>query len=160
MSGRPAALGGTGFGIGEQRVVRTGVGRAVLEPADRLDARAQEHVALTGLDGVAGHADALERRRAVPVHGDTGHVDPGEHRGHAGHVVARLAARLPAADDDVFDLCRVERGDPLEDRLDDRCGQVVGPAVDQRPLVRPPDRGPGGGDDDGFGHVGVLSILG
>ena len=41
------------------------------------------------------------------------------------------------------------------DGLDDRGGEVVGPALDQRALVRPPDGAPGGGDDDGFGHVSV-----
>ena len=39
---------------------------------------------------------------------------------------------------------------------DDERGEVVGPAVDQRSLVRAADGCAGGGDDDGFGHGWLL----
>ena len=90
MSGRPPAgrpgladrrrAGrGAGLGVGEERVVGAGVGRAVAEAADRLDPGGHEHVALAGLDGVGRHADGLERRGAVAVDGDAGHVvEPGQ----------------------------------------------------------------------------------
>ena len=108
MSGRPAggvpavgalgALGGAGLGVGEERVVRAGVGRAVQVAAHGLDAGGDEHVALAGLDGVGGHADRLERRGAVAVDGHAGDVgQAGQERGHAGDVVAGLAAGLAAA---------------------------------------------------------------
>ena len=88
---------------------RPAVGHAGAEPAHRLDAAGDEHVALAGLDRVRGHADGLQRRRAVAVHGDAGRaLEPGEERGHAGDVVPRLTGRLRAAPDDVLDLARVD----------------------------------------------------
>ena len=133
--------------------MRAGVGRAVQVAAHGLDAGGDEHVALAGLDGVGGHADRLQRRRAVAVDGDAGDVgQAGEERRHAGDVVAGLAAGLAAAQDDVLDRLRVERGHLVEHGLDDEGRQVVGPALGEAALVGPPDGRAGGGDDDGFGH--------
>ena len=168
MSGRPAggaqrvgaagALGGAGLGVGEEGVVRAGVGGAVQVAAHGLDAGGDEDVALAGLDGVGGHADRLQRRRAVAVDGDAGDVgQPGQEGGHAGDVVAGLAAGLTAAEDDVLDLLRVELRGLLEEGLDDEPGQVVGAALGQAALVGTADRRAGGGDDDGFGHASPSS---
>ena len=73
------ALGRPGLGLAELVVLGPAVGHAMDEPARRLDAAGDEHVALTGADRVGRHADRLERRRAVAVHGDaTGLGDAGE----------------------------------------------------------------------------------
>ena len=135
------------------------VGRAEAEPADRLDAAGDEHVALAGLDRVRGHANGLQRRRAVAVDGHARHVDTGDDRGDAGDVEARFAGGLTAAPDDVLDLRGVERRHLVEHRSDDQRRQVVGTAVDERTLVRAPDRRAGGRDDDGFGHDGLRGVL-
>src|SRR5581483_6424713 len=139
--------------VREPLVLRAGVRRAVDEPAHGLDTTGDEHVALTGLDGVRGHADRLQRRRAVAVDGRAGHlVQTGEQRRDAGDVRACLAGRLSAPPQDVLDEAAVELGDLVEQRRDDERRHVVGPDVDERALVGPADRGAGGGDDDGFGH--------
>ncbi len=87
---------------------RTAIGRAVAEPADRLDAAGDEDVALAAADRVRGHADRLQRRRAVAIDGGAGHVEPGENAGRPADVGARLTGRLGAAPDDVFDELAVE----------------------------------------------------
>src|SRR5262249_46739505 len=43
-----------------------------------------------------------------------------------------------------------------EDGCDDQRREIIGAAVDERPLVRAPDRRAGGRDDDGFGHGSLL----
>ena len=146
----PTAPGCAATAALELRVPDLGpeVGAAVHEPADGLDATGDEDVALAGADRVGGHADGLERRRAVAVDGDARCVEPGEQRGDAGQVEPRLARRLGAAPDDVLDLGGIERRDLGEQRLDDAGPEVVGTAVDERALQGPADRGPGGGDDD------------
>ena len=90
----------------------TEVGAPVHEPAHGLDPAGDEDVALTGADRVRGHADGLERRRAVAVDGDARRIEPGEQRGDAGEVEARLAGGLGAAPDDVLDLGGIERRAP------------------------------------------------
>ena len=91
--------------------MRAGVRGAVHVAADRLHAGGHEDVALAGLDGVGRHADGLQRGRAVAVDRDAGDVvEPGQDGGHPGHVVAGLAGRLAAAEDDVLDLGGVELG--------------------------------------------------
>ena len=143
-------------------VVRTGVRRAVHVAAHRLDPGRHEDVTLAGLDGVGGHADALEGGRAVAVHRHAGRVlESRQNGGDARHVVARLTRRLGTAEDDVLHVGGVELGHLGEHRLDDEGAQIVGAALDQGALVGPPDRGAAGGDDDGFGHGDSLlaSIL-
>ena len=76
----------------------------------------------------------------------------GQDGGHPGDVVARLTAGLPAPEEDVFDVGRVELGHLGQHGLDDQGAQVVGTALDQRALVGPPDGGAAGGDDDCFRH--------
>ena len=142
--------------------MRAGVRRAVHVAADRLDAGGDEDVTLAGLDGVGGHADALERGGAVAVHRHARRVlEPGQDGGDAGHVVAGLTGRLGAAEDHVLHVGGVDLGHLGQHRLDDEGAQVVGPAVDQGALVGPADRGAAGGDDDGFRHGDSLlaSIL-
>ena len=147
------AGGGAGAGVVELRVGGAVVGHTVDEAADRLDAGSEEDVALAGLDGVAGHADRLERRRAVAVDGDAGDVrHVGQHRDDAGEVHAGLTGGLAAAQDEVLDEVAVERRHLLEDGVDDLRGEVVGTHVDQRTLHGPPDGRAGGGDDDCFRH--------
>src|ERR1039458_10378108 len=95
--------------LGEYRVVRAGetVGAAGEETARRLDAGGDEAVALAGADGVGGHPDGLQRRRAVAVDGDAGHVlEAGEDGHDASDVEPRLAGRLSATEDEVLDLRR------------------------------------------------------
>ena len=86
-------------GLGELRVGRAGVGRAVLEAAHGLDAAGDEHVALAGLDRVRGHADRLQRRRAVAVDGDArARRHAGEDRRRRGRCCSpprRRAGRSP-----------------------------------------------------------------
>ena len=157
------ALGGAGLRVREERVVRAGVGGAVHVAADGLDAGCDEHVTLACLDGVGGHADRLERRRAVTVHRDTGHVDTGEDRGDAADVETRLSRGLPATPDDVFDLRGIELRHLVDDRADDERREIVGPAFGQAALVGPTDGGAGGRDDHGFGHgwlLGSVRLLG
>ena len=150
---------GASLGVGEERVVRAAVGRAVAEPADRLDTTGDEDVAFAGLDGMGGHPDGLQRGGAVAVDRRPGHVEPGQEASHPPEVVAGLAGRLSAADDDVLDGLRVELRELLEDGLDDQGGQVVRTAVDERTLHGPADRGPAGGDDHGFGHGCLLGSV-
>ena len=100
------------------------------EAADGLDAGGDEHVALAGLDRVGGHADRLQRRRAVAVDGDAGDVaQPGEDGDDAGDVEARLAGGLAAAQDQVLDE-RADRaaGTLSSSAVDDQRRQVVGAA--------------------------------
>ena len=70
----------------------------------------------------------------------------------AAHVVALLAAGQAAAEHQVVDVGRVERGHLVQGGADDGGGQVVGAEVLERPLERAADGGAGGRDDDGFGH--------
>ena len=102
---------GAGLGRSERLVVGSGVGGAVLVAADALDASGDEGVALARLDGVEGHPDGLERRRAVAVHGHPRGVQTGQKGRHPGHVVALFATRLAGAPEDVLDLVPGELGD-------------------------------------------------
>ena len=73
---RPDRALRAGPGVGEPVVggARAAVGAALVEAAHALDARGDEHVALAALDRVRGHADGLQRRRAVAVDGRAGDV--------------------------------------------------------------------------------------
>ena len=137
--GRPRC--GARLGVGERLVVRPGVRRAVAVARDGLDARGDEDVALARADRVGGHADRLQRARAVPVDRHAGDVvEAGEHRRDPRDVEAGLAGRLAVAHEDVLDVARVELGDLGEHVSDGERGEVVGTAVHERPLVGPPDR--------------------
>jgi hypothetical protein len=102
---------------------------------------------------VQGHPGGLHRRRAVA--GDRGarhRVEPEQHRHHPGQVVALFAAGQAAAQHQVVDLGRVERGHLIEGRADHLDGQVVGTHVDERTLAGTADRRPGRRDDHCLGH--------
>ena len=142
---------GAGLGVGEDLVVRAGVGGAVHVAADGFDTTGDEAVALTGHDCVGGHADGLQRRRAVAVDGDARKVEALLGGDHAGDVVATLTAGLTDAPDDVFDLVGIHVD--LAEHVAQGVGRhVVGTGVDQRTLVGPTDRGTGRGHDDGVCH--------
>ncbi len=83
-------------------------------------------------------------------------VEPCEQGRHAPHVVTRLAGRVPAPDNHVFDLAAVQLGNLLHHGAQNQGRQVVWPAIDERALHRASDRGPCGGDDDGVGHGSLL----
>ena len=134
-------------GVGELRVrrVRGVVGApAAQEPAHRLDPGGDERVALAGPDRVGGHAQRLQRARAVArdrAAGDLGHV--GEDRHDAAHVEALLTAGETAAEHEVVDGGAVELGNLLQRGVDDERRHVVGPLVDERALHGPADRASG-----------------
>ena len=97
--------------VGEGLVLRIGPGVAAAlgEPAHALDPGRDVHVPLAGLDRVEGHPGGLQRRRAVPVDGRAGQVIVAEqHRHHARHVEALLAAGQPAAEDQVAHVGGIE----------------------------------------------------
>jgi hypothetical protein len=103
---------------------------------------------------VQRHPRGLQRRRAVAGERGAGQeVVAEQRRDDAGHVEAGLPARQAAAQHQVVDLARVE--------LAGTCASAARTAATARssgrtslsePLPAPPDRGAGGGDDDGFGH--------
>ena len=148
-------------GVREERVHGLAAVRgAAREARDRLDAGGDEDVALAGTNRVRGHANGLQRRRAVAIDGDAGDVgQTGEQRRDARDVETRLAGRLTAADDEVFDALGVEFGQLGEDGANDERGEVVGAHVDERALEGATDGGSSGGDDDGFGHEVLLLLL-
>ena len=78
---------------------------------------------------------------------------------HARHVVARLPARQPAAEQQVLDRGGVEVGDLVQRGLHDEGGEVVGPEVLERALVGAADGGARCGNDHCLGH-GELRLLG
>jgi hypothetical protein len=108
-----------------------------------LDPRRDERVALAGADRVRGHADRLEARRAVAVHGRGGRRvgKAREQADHAGDVVRLLALGEPAAADQVLDVLGVERGVAVEQGVDDERAQVVGADPGQGALEGAADRG-------------------
>ena len=126
----------------ELRVLGVGpaVGRCPLpNRLTRLDAGGDERVALAGLDRVRGHADGLQRRRAVPVDRDAGDVlEAGEHAHDPAHVEALLAAREAAPEDEVLDLAPVELRHLVEHGLHDGAGEVVGSQSTSDPLYARP----------------------
>ena len=154
LGGRRGTGRGAGLGLGEHRVVRPHVRRAVAEPADRLHPGGHEHVTLPGLDGVGRHADRLQGRGAVAVHRHARHVVQPAHDGHhPGQVVPGLAGGLGAAHDHVVNGVARELRELVQHRAHHVRRQVVRAAVHERSLVGPADGGPAGGDDDGFGHA-------
>ena len=165
MSGRPSAgvqrpgrrrASALRPGRGEAgRCGRGRVGRAVAVAADALHTGGDEGVALAGLDGVGGHADGLQARRAVAVDGDAGCLQPGQEARDPGDVEALLARGRAAAHHQVVDLVLGQLRHLVQQRGDHLRGEVVGPHVGQRALEGPADRAAGGGDDDGLGHAGL-----
>ena len=145
-------LGRALAGLAEDRVRRRVAGASGVA-ADGLDAGGDEHVAFAGLDGVGGHADRLQARRAVAVDRHARDLRQSRQHGHdPGDVESRLTGRLAAAHDQVLDLVAGQLGHLVEERRHDLRRQVVRTDRHQRPLGRPPDRAAGSGNDDGVGH--------
>ena len=156
-SGRPR--GRARLGAAERLVVWSRVRGAHSVARDRLDAGGDEDVALAGSDRVRGHPDRLQRARAVAVDGDAGNlVEPREHGRDARDVVAGLTGGLAGPHEHVFDVVRVELGDLGEHVSDHERGEVVGPAVDQRSLDGPADRGAPRRDDHCLSHPCLLTL--
>jgi hypothetical protein len=136
-------------------LLHPGVGRLVaLHHRDRLDAAADDGVDALVHDHVDCLDDRLQPRVAVPVDGQAGrrHRQPGAQRGDARHVVPRGAVGLAAAEDDLADLRRSERGHLRQHRADAVGRQIVGAGQVERPAMRLRERRPGAGDDHGFSH--------
>ena len=142
------------LGVGER------IAAPLDEPAHALHPGGDEHVALARLDGVERHPGRLQRRRAVPGHRRAGQVIVSEqHRDHAGHVEALLAAGQPAAQHEVLDVARIQLRYLGQGRSHQLRSQVIRADAGQRALERPANRRPRGGDDHCFGHgTGLLGI--
>ena len=100
-----------------------------------------ERIALAGLDRVEGHPRGLQRRRAVPVDGGARQEVVAEFDGDdARDVETGLTAGLTAAQDEVVDLVRVQRGHLVQRGAHYLSGEIVGPHANQRPFDGAPDR--------------------
>ena len=58
-------------------------------------------------------------------------LEPGQHGGHSGDVVARLTGRLAAAEDHVLDVGGIKLGHLAQDGRNDEGAEVVRAAFDQ-----------------------------
>jgi hypothetical protein len=105
---------------------------SIAESRDSLDARGDEHVALSRANGVRGHANGLQGRRAVAIHGDSGHVvEPGENGGYAGDIETGLTGWLTAPDNEIFDAMGVKRGHLVQSGAHDEGREVVRAKIHQ-----------------------------
>ena len=93
-----------------------------------------------------GRAEAIDRR---PGHG---HRQAGADRGDAGHVRALRAFGIGAAQENVFDLGRIELRHLLEHVRDAMRGQIVGPGQIERTAKTLGQRRARAGNHDGFSH--------
>ena len=96
----------------------------VRRPRHRLDAAADEHVAVADGDRVGRRVDRLEPRAAQPVDGQAADLDreAGQEHGHPRDVAVVLAGLVRAAEDDVLDERGVDAG-AVDDRAQDRARQ-------------------------------------
>src|SRR5207302_4878441 len=136
--------------LGVEAVGRVGVAASVA--GDALDARADEDVALAGLDRVGGDARRHQRGRAVAVDRAAGHVEASQDADDAADVVALLTPGQTAAADHVLDLRPIELGHLVDHLAQHESAEVVGTDVDERTLARPADRRTTVGDDHSFSH--------
>ena len=128
----------------------------VREPAHGLDAAGDEHVALAGLDRVRGHADGLQRRRAVAVDGDARRAV--EARRGARRPAPRCSPASPAGCAQPQMTSSTSAGSSGRRPSSSSACTIVAPRSSGRqstsePLLARPIGRAGGGDDDGF-HVG------
>ncbi len=123
-------------------------------PGHRLGAAGQADVCLTCRDRPGGGGDGLKAGAAQPVHGRAGHGDrqAGQQHAHPGHVPVVLACLVRRAPVDVVDGRGVEPLVALQQRLDDLCGQLVGPDRSKGALDLP-DRRPAGIHGIDSGHT-------
>jgi hypothetical protein len=129
---------------------RFGLRHHVRGPRHRLDATADEHVAVADLDRVRGRVDGLEARTAKAVDGQPADLDrePRQQDGHAGHVAVVLTGLVGAAEDHVLDESGIDRR-ALDNGAQHRGGHVVGANRSKRTAVAA-DGGPHGGHDPRF----------
>jgi hypothetical protein len=139
--------------------VRPGVGCALREAADRLDAASDEHVAFTGFDRLRGTRHGLEPRTAQPIHRLARDFDrqPCEQQRHAGHVAVVFAGLVGAAQNHVVDARRIDAR-ALHDRLDGDGGQIVGAHLREAAAVLADGR-PQRGVDQGVGHRATQTVF-
>ncbi|SII95927.1 Uncharacterised protein [Mycobacteroides abscessus subsp. abscessus] len=154
LSGREHRVVDPGNVLLEPRVLRpVGVHVLVLDEGDGFDATADSDLLPVDDDLLRGGGDRHEARGALAVDGHAGDRD-GQSRPQTRLTadVRRLAALLEGrADDDVINLGAFDTGafDGVGDRVS---GELLGLSVVERTAVGPPDRGSGGGDDDGIDH--------
>ena len=93
-------------------VGRLGLEHDVRRPGHRLDAAADEHVAVADGDRVRRRVDRLEAGAAQPVDGQAADLDreAGQQQRHPRDVAVVLAGLVGAAEDDVLDERRVDAG--------------------------------------------------
>ena len=89
---------------------RIGLGHDVRRPGHRLDAAADEHVAVADCDGVGRRVDRLQPAAAQPVDGQPADLDrqAGQEDGHPRDIAVVLAGLIGAAEDDVLDARGVD----------------------------------------------------
>ena len=88
----------------------SGLGHDVRRAGHRLDAAADEHVAVADGDRVGRRVDRLQAGAAQPVDGQPADLDreAGQEQRHPGDVAVVLAGLVGAAEDDVLDERRVD----------------------------------------------------
>ena len=121
----------------------------------RLDAAADEDVAVADRDRVRRGVDRLEPRPAQPVDRQPAHLDRevGEQQGHPRDVAVVLAGLVGAAQDHVLDERRVDAG-AVDDRAQDDGREVVRADARERAAVAA-DRRADGLDDPGLADRSV-----
>ena len=129
---------------------RLGLELDVRRARHRLDAAADEHVAVADRDRVRRGVDRLEARAAQPVDGQAADLDRevGQQQRHPGDVAVVLAGLVGAAEDDVLDEGRVDAG-AVDDGAQHGGGEVVRPDARERAAVAA-DRRADGLDDPGL----------
>ncbi|CUS02671.2 protein of unknown function [Candidatus Promineifilum breve] len=125
-------------GVPGGHVARRAEGAAVLGQGvggagHALHATGDVDVALAGGDGPRRLVDGVQAAGAQPVDRDPadGVGQPGQQRGHAGHVAVVLAGLVGAAEKHFLHLGRVDAR-PVDDLANDQRGQIVGPRVRKR----------------------------
>ena len=109
----------------------------------------QRHVGVSDGDGPRARDHRFEAGAAQAVDRRAGHRhgQPGQERGHAGHVAVVLARAVGVTEVHLVDGGRVELRRPLHDGLHRHRREVVGPHAGQRATMAP-HRRPHGIDDE------------
>ena len=106
------------------------------------------------------HSAGLQGGRAVPIHGCSRDVEPGQDADHPADVEALFARGQAAAAHQVVDRRPLELRHLLQHLVGDVGGQIIGPDIDERPLVGAPNWGPAVGHDDRVSHGARFSLRG
>ncbi len=130
------------------------------DQADAFHAAADGRVRAFADDLVSRHRNRLQAGRTEPIHGDRRgrNRQTGQQRGHAGDVVALHAVRLAAAENDVFDLLRIELRRFAQHILDAMRGQLVRPRHVEGAAKRFRKPGSRTGNYYGFSHGFVTAF--